>query len=608
MYTRIMWLGLIVVLLLSVATRLHGAAELPLWTDEGWTVWAIHDHQPATIFRYLEDERHPPLYFLTLSAWWSLLGPERVILRLVSIAAGLLTTAALIRIARDWLDDETALLAGLLFAVLDSAVYYTQELRPYAWLILAGTLVSLFFLRYLHNGKRQWLITYTLSLIFMLYAGYFGLLLLGVHGFCFLWLATRRQRWGLLLAWVTALVVYLPWLPSIIRQFDLILDDEGIRAYPGSFNTTLDGLEQLTGILFGEQFIWLVLLYILGIGALYRSRKYVAVMYLLVSSAGLVAVLLVANLFIGVVSARTVSFLLPFFMIVCAAGLRGLPAVLRRPAVAVLALSFLLTNHEVQPRLATIDAVDVLAEHVMPGDLVVLETGADDNTFWYEIQLLDRDVDVIRTLPWVKTRASRRSPQSVVPQIQADISTHNRVWVIQWLQPTQTKPYLMNLPDFQRLMDVETSTGDTYQERFPDETVLLTMFERRILFKEPRNFGDELQLAGVVLPERFEAGHTFHIDLWWRALKPPVRGYRIHYVLRGPAERFVPDSVTPANMQLRSDRSEDYLHFWRHSFDIPADLPPGVYRIRLYLYPWWSNQPLQVGGRDFAITGRVEIK
>ncbi|MCI0713762.1 MAG: glycosyltransferase family 39 protein [Chloroflexi bacterium] len=606
MVTRSMWLGLIVVLLLSVATRLQGAAEFSLWTDEGWTVWAIHDHQPATILSNLEDERHPPLYFLTLSAWWSLLEPERIILRLVSIAAGLLTTAALIRIARDWLDDETALFAGLLFAVLDSAIYYTQELRPYSWLILAGTLMSLFFLRYLRNNQPRWLITYTLSVIFMLYVGYFGLLLLALHGICFVWLANRRQKRGLLLAWGIALVAYLLWLPSIIRQFDLILDDEGIRGYPGSFNTTLDGMEQLTHILFGEQFIWLVLLYILGSGALYRSRKYIAVIYLLVSSAGLLVLLLLVNLLIGVVSARTVSFLLPFFIMVCAFGLRRLPALVRRPAVVVLALSFLLTNQEVQPRLATIDAVDVLAEHIMPGDLVLLETGADDNVFWYEIQLLDRDVDVIRTLPWVKARASRNGPQPVAPQIEADISNHNRVWVIQWLQPTQAKPYLLGIRDFQRLMDVETSTGETYQERFPDETVLLTMFARRGLFEKPLTFGDELQLAGVVLPERFEAGHTFHIDLWWRSLKSPVRGYRILYVLRGPNGRLIPGHVTPANMRLHHDRAQ--LQFWRHSFDIPADLPPGSYRIRLYLYPWWATEPLQVDGGDFATIGRVHIE
>ncbi|NLE49986.1 MAG: hypothetical protein GX613_01150, partial [Chloroflexi bacterium] len=77
---------LVLILLLAAALRLSGAASRPVWTDEGWTAWAARDHRPSVILDKLADDRHPPLYTLALSGWWSVAGPSHVALRFPAIA------------------------------------------------------------------------------------------------------------------------------------------------------------------------------------------------------------------------------------------------------------------------------------------------------------------------------------------------------------------------------------------------------------------------------------------------------------------------------------------------------------------------------------------
>ena len=89
-------------MLLAAAVRIINAGHWPVWTDEGWSTWAASDHRIDVILDNVAKDRHPPLYFLSLSAWWTIAGDSRIALRFLSIASGLLTVAAVYRIGADW--------------------------------------------------------------------------------------------------------------------------------------------------------------------------------------------------------------------------------------------------------------------------------------------------------------------------------------------------------------------------------------------------------------------------------------------------------------------------------------------------------------------------
>ena len=131
-------LAVAAILLLAAAVRFAGTASRPVWTDEGFTAWATSEADLRVTFERVEEwDRHPPLYHFTLVGWRVVAGDSRLVLRFWSIMSGLIACSLVYRLGADWLSRRAAWIAVLLFAVLDLAVYYAQEVRPYGWLVIA---------------------------------------------------------------------------------------------------------------------------------------------------------------------------------------------------------------------------------------------------------------------------------------------------------------------------------------------------------------------------------------------------------------------------------------------------------------------------------------
>src|SRR3982751_4724466 len=98
---------LVGILLLAGATRIINVSTWPTWTDEGWSTWAATDHRLDVILDKVAHDRHPPLYFLALSAWSTAAGDSRLALRYLSVLSGLLVTALVYRLGKDWFGAMT---------------------------------------------------------------------------------------------------------------------------------------------------------------------------------------------------------------------------------------------------------------------------------------------------------------------------------------------------------------------------------------------------------------------------------------------------------------------------------------------------------------------
>jgi hypothetical protein len=640
--TRFRWAywPAVLILLLAAAARFHGAADRPVWTDEGFVTWATDDPSLRVIFDKVEEwDRHPPLHVFTIGVWRQIAGESRIALRWWAIAAGLLSTALVYRLGADWFGRAAGGYAALLFAVLEMAVYYGAEIRDYGWLVLAVCLMSFFFLRLLRRPDPALWIGYVLSIAFMLYTVYLGLLVLAVQGLILLIARVDwRTKFRFVTAWIAAAALFIPWLIVLWRQYDRGYNavSEGISGFPGSYDTTLANLQPLTEFLLGSQLALMGGLFLFGVWVLLPLPKSlpargeglatrlvspspftgrglgggvnVVGLYLVLVGGGLFVFMFIANLWIGLVSTRTLVYLTPPLMLVTGYGLSRIQAP-ARGLFAALAVILALTGDQVfQPRLDYDRVAGRLAAAYSPGDLVILETGWDDNAFKYELSLaLPDDADIIRTLPWT---GDPGKAVPVVPEIADRVRHHRRVWVVQWLQPSQVIPWLDEGADGYRItLTQETSTGEQYAVEYPDDpTVRAVLYERPDLDGASLIFGDLLALSDVIVAPEAAAGDTLHVDLWWSALEPLPLDYSVGVFLRNTdgvivAEQQGPPGDTPTSAWTVGDPVFD-----RHTLRLPGDLPPGTYEILVNAYWYGDLVPLRVAGDVLAVVGLVTIR
>ncbi len=610
-------LGLaVLVLLLAAGMRVLGTADRPAWTDEGWSVWAASDPGFSAIVDKVKDDHHPPLYFAALGRWRSVAGDSRIALRFPAIAAGLLTTTLVFRIGADWFGQTTGSYGALLYAVLGIAVYYAQEIRHYSWLMLATSLMSLFFLRYLRRPRPAWFVLYALSVAFMLGTLYVGVLLLAVQAMIglLLWRREWRARVGLVGAWLAALLVLLPWWQIVPDQITQVQNTAGV---PGAYRITLQNVLILADFLLGNQLALMAGLYLVGVWGILRRSNWrrmpaLAQVHITLAGGGLFVVMCLLNARVGTLTLRTLVFLTPMVMVICAYGLSQL----ERPARAVFAVvavfTLLARADEVQPRLDYASAARTLAAQYTPGDLVILETGFDDNAFQYELSLAvpDDAPPIIRTLPWVDHgRPDRHRP--VVAQVEDFLQAHRRVWIVHWLQPTVLIPFLdAGNYGFQRVLTQKTPTGARYLELYPDHpAVEAVLYERPELERQPLTFGDLLVLRDALVPASLPAGGTLHVDLWWMAVEPPALDYSVGvYLMPADGDTVLAQHDGPPGALPTSQWTPDTLVFDRHTLTLPATLQAGVYRVVVGVYWHGDRQPLLSGDRPYVSVGQIEVR
>lgn len=208
--------------LVAAALRLFRLGHQSLWIDEVFT-WQSAGAGAALTWRDLLENVHGPLYSLVLHAWMGVAGSSEWALRAPSAVAGILTVPAMAWLAARWLGREVAAPAAWLAAGSPFLVWYSQETRNYACLVLWAVVATAALL----EARRRPAIPVALgaagAMAAALLTNLAFLLLLPLE--LRLWLGgdpgTRRRRLALLGALAAALaLVLLPWLPHIASTWD----------------------------------------------------------------------------------------------------------------------------------------------------------------------------------------------------------------------------------------------------------------------------------------------------------------------------------------------------------------------------------------------------
>lgn len=226
-----------VLIALAVAffVRVNALAAQSLWNDEGTSVALAQTSIPAIINAAARDI-HPPLYYFLLHVWIQGAGISEFAVRFLSVIAGVLVVALMFRIAREFFDQDVAVIAAVLSALNPFQTYYAQETRMYIWVTLFASFSVWAMVTMLKPARevhprplpRQMrtrilaLCGYILATIGALYTNYYAFTLILFENLAFLaylvW-ARRERRPRLthtIIVWIAAQVMvalaYLPWL------------------------------------------------------------------------------------------------------------------------------------------------------------------------------------------------------------------------------------------------------------------------------------------------------------------------------------------------------------------------------------------------------------
>ena len=146
---------LIVLTVLGAFLRFLQLGAASLWLDEA-TTFNIARGSLAQIWGSLSSgsEFHPPLFYL-MEHFMLGLGQSEFVLRLIPAIVGILTIPAFYLAGTELLDRNTGILAAALLAFSPFSLYYSQEARDYALMLLFFTFAFFFFLRLLKSWGRR---------------------------------------------------------------------------------------------------------------------------------------------------------------------------------------------------------------------------------------------------------------------------------------------------------------------------------------------------------------------------------------------------------------------------------------------------------------------
>jgi len=200
----------------AFALRVFRLDAQSLWWDEIAPIAIAQLPFPEWLVPVFQDRGHPPgLYFLL--SLWTPLGTGEFFVRFLSVIGGTLSVAIAAKIGAIVGGWRVGGITALLMAVSPFYIWYAQESRMYAPLILAAVASSWAFLALLHRPRGSVAFGLFLSDVFGLYVHYlFGLFLIAQ---LFFWAMSRGKYPRALRVWAAATgsagILFVPWLLAL---------------------------------------------------------------------------------------------------------------------------------------------------------------------------------------------------------------------------------------------------------------------------------------------------------------------------------------------------------------------------------------------------------
>jgi len=219
---------LLVILLLGAFLRSHGLDAQSLWSDElaTWRRTSFAD-VGSVIDEAMHRDVHPPFYLVLVHYVVLHLGDTEWYLRIPSAVAGVLTVLVVYAIGSRTYGVRPGLLAAGLTAVCWCPVYFSQEARGNALMLLFASMSQWFWFELMMTrdmGRRThnaYIVGYSGYALLAAYTHYFGLLMVGLQavGAFLKSIGDRRILHRSMAMYLIVFMGFAPWIPTMLAQF-----------------------------------------------------------------------------------------------------------------------------------------------------------------------------------------------------------------------------------------------------------------------------------------------------------------------------------------------------------------------------------------------------
>jgi len=486
---------------LATALAAIGSGIPSLWGDEATSIMSAQRTLPS-LFRMLGnvDAVHGT-YYLGLHFWGDLVGFSPFAVRLPSAIVVGLATAAVVLLAARLRDARTAVIAGLVCAILPRVTYMGEEARSFAFSAAVAAWLTVLLVAALDRRRPRaaWFVGYGVLLAAGTYVFLYTILFVVVHGVIVaVCRPPRRTVRGLLIAVGAAVSAVAPLLVFAIGQHHQI---SYLGAVPQLSAETL-----FSGLWFGDSWplaiaAWALIVVAVAVAirqwmraARARGERFfarresrlptlvgVALLWLLLPPAILIAV----QSFVPDFTARYVSFCAPAAVLLIACGVDDLLRWRRWAGavagVLVLALCVPVYVAERTPYAKNqsdwAEVSAAIGAHARPGDAVVFDESAKPSKrprlaeHTYPAGFEDT-TDVAIDLPAAKTTSWHDSAYTVrQAAARGRFDRVDRVWLIEYASsPGSVDDY--GVADLATLGFHETTT------RIATHRELISLYER----------------------------------------------------------------------------------------------------------------------------------
>jgi len=398
MYTRWFLPLAVLIFLLAFGLRVRNLGAASLWADEAWTAtWAASDFGDmlrTTVLRRASIEL--PLYLSSLRLFPT---TNEVLLRFPSVAVSLIGISAFMLLLKQIKRDPFLILwGGAVLATNPLHVWLSRTARPYAYFFALTVFVVFFFLLLLKGRRSRAIWAGFIMCSLLVYLTHYFALFLPVVQYLLLGLQFRRYRtllrpWlvaqilaslGLLFTWLVQLWLNNPiaagiaWIPDP-KPVDLFLSlGNMLVGYTGTPTWYL-----LAGLLSGA------IGFSVGVARSLALRDAGDLFGVLLTAIPLISTFILSKLLHPIYVDRYLFEAQVGVLMVMLSGWWWLPQVRWRHALALIVVmsglldvwhTFSTGNYQREDWRA---ATDYIANHFLPGDLIVLDIAFNDFAFRY---------------------------------------------------------------------------------------------------------------------------------------------------------------------------------------------------------------------------------
>jgi 4-amino-4-deoxy-L-arabinose transferase-like glycosyltransferase len=199
-------------ILLGAYLRLTGLRTQSLWFDEVDVVVRAQRPLDEVLRTFIQAGENGAIYNIFLALWIRLAGISEIAVRFPSAVAGVLTIPVLYLLARRVIDPTVGLFAAGLLAISPYHLWYSQEAKMYAILVLLATGSSLLLVEALERGRWPWWAGYVAVTSLMFYTHVASVLVFVAQALYIActWRRWAKQRKALL---ISGALLTLPYLP-----------------------------------------------------------------------------------------------------------------------------------------------------------------------------------------------------------------------------------------------------------------------------------------------------------------------------------------------------------------------------------------------------------